>query len=161
MRIILGGRGKISVAFASEDRLPLLRKKSRNSKRGSGLRKNACFLQKHGLFVPTVAKSHNEKVTELLKILWKSSNFVSFCFYTPTSIGAGWLLACIVLCFTGHYEVCVFPAMIFEPANQFIKSHLISYALHHWHIKHIRSAGIPDGENLLADRFTHCPFPPP
>ena len=42
-----------------------------------------------------------------------------------------------------------------EKYNQFVKPHLIGNVLYHRHIKHIRAAGLADGEDLFSDFLSH------
>ena len=44
----------------------------------------------------------------------------------------------------------ILAAVFFEEYHQLVKPHLIGNVLYHRHIKHIRAAGLADGEDLLS-----------
>ena len=54
----------------------------------------------------------------------------------------------------------IFLAMLLNEDHQLIEVSLVGQPLHHVCIKHIRQAGVPDGEDLLFDRLSHRRSPP-
>ena len=45
----------------------------------------------------------------------------------------------------------ILASVFFEEYHQLVKPQLIGNVLYHRHIKHIRAAGLADGEDLLSD----------
>lgn len=50
----------------------------------------------------------------------------------------------------------ILASVFFEEYHQLVKPHLIGNVLYHRHIKHIRAAGLADGEDLFSDFLRHC-----
>ena len=74
----------------------------------------------------------------------------------PPVSGAGSL----ALCLACQYEVCVLAVVFLKVADQLIVPSVVSKALYCRHIKHIRQAGVSDGENLFLDGISHFLSPP-
>ena len=54
----------------------------------------------------------------------------------------------------------IFLAVLLDENHQLVEVALVGKPLHHVRIKHVRQAGVPDGEDLLFDRFIHRRSPP-
>ena len=74
----------------------------------------------------------------------------------PPVSGAG----SVALCLACHDEVCVLAAMLLKVADQFKVAPVEGQPLYHRHIKHIRQAGVADGEYLFPDGVSHRWAPP-
>lgn len=59
-----------------------------------------------------------------------------------------------------HDEIDILFPVVFEPVNQLIVTEIKGDPLDCLDIKHVGKAGIPDGEDLLADQVSHSQPPP-